>query len=457
LTTATQASVSAAIVDQLLSIQEIPEDVLKLGRLHFLDAVGIALAASQFGPARELPGSVHWAEGPCTVLSSKRSTGAADTAAALVNGTLMHSLEYDDTHTGSVMHGSSVLAAVVLAGAQELGDSRGLVRAFVLGWEVLIRFGLAVPSGFQKVGFQTSPVAGPIAGALALGMMRGFTREQLIDVIGVAVSFSSGNFTFLQNGATSKAAQAGIAAQGAVSAANLVQGGITGSPNALEGDRGLFGLYARAGYGGEKLLQLSTDIGERWHLRDAAFKGLPCCHFLHPFVEAAQNLGLTADARGDRGGVQRVLCAVPVGQENIIAVPWEQKQAPAHADEGRWSLPYVIALQAVHARVGLEHFVGEPDDSVVAFAQKVEWEPWTDTNYPDQFPAKLEVQWADGTRETCVIDDVDGNASRPWSSRQVIEKFIANCTTAGVSEERAESICEAILEAEPVNLKALRV
>ncbi len=66
----------------------------------------------------------------------------------------------------------------------------------------------------------------------------------------------------------------------------------------------------------DRLVALSDDLGSRWHLADAAFKALPCWHFLHPFVEAVAALDLPPSR------IRRILCRVPEGQEQIIALPW---------------------------------------------------------------------------------------------------------------------------------------
>ena len=72
------------------------------------------MGASYRGVARELAGV-----GDASVFGSDR-TASADIA-ALINGGLIHSLEYDDTHTASIVHGSSVLAATALAVGQSTG------------------------------------------------------------------------------------------------------------------------------------------------------------------------------------------------------------------------------------------------------------------------------------------------------------------------------------------------
>src|SRR6185312_17075500 len=137
------ATTAERLVDGVLALPPLPPDVERLARLHLLDAVGVGLAASRVGPARGLLDLARPA-GPCTVLGA--ATGTQPGEAALVNGTLVHSLEYDDTHTASVMHGSSVLAPVVLAVAEETGaGGTEVLRAFAAGWEVLVRFGLATP------------------------------------------------------------------------------------------------------------------------------------------------------------------------------------------------------------------------------------------------------------------------------------------------------------------------
>jgi 2-methylcitrate dehydratase PrpD len=437
------------LVDGVLSVPaRLPEPVDRAARLHLLDAVGVGLAASRIGPARSLV-AVGRPAGRCTVLGCADATGPAD--AALVNGTLIHSLEYDDTHTGSVMHGSSVLAPAVLAAAEDGGvGGADVLRGFAAGWEVLVRLGLASPSGFQRVGFQGTSVAGPIAGALAVGLVGGLGRDTLLDAAGVAASFSAGNFTFLSRGATSKAAQAGIGAQGAISAVALAGGGITGARDVFEGDRGFFGLYARDPEAADRLRRLAADLGTTWHLTDAAFKGVPCCHFLHPFVEAIAQLA------PDPGDVRRIRCRVPEGQEAVIALPWAAKQAPVRADEARWSLPYVVALQVVRGAVTLADFTGEPDPQVLDLARRVEWEPWPDSGYPAAFPAEIEICRTDGAIRTARIDDVDGGARRPWPPDRVIDKFLRNCTAAEVPQRRAEAVVTGLVTASEPDLGPIR-
>ena len=442
------------LIDRVLSFpDQLPPDVETTARLHFLDALGVGLAAARGGPLRNLAarGAPGNETAPCTVLGSTGRYSAAE--AALINGTLIHSIEFDDTHTGSVMHGSSVLVPAVLAAAQESGaDGKTMLNAFVAGWETIIRIGLAAPSAFQKNGFQGTSIAGTIAGAVAVGRTQGFGREQLLNSVGIAASFSSGNFTFLSEGASVKAAQPGIAAQGAISATRLARGGVTGATGVFEGSGGFFGLYTRDETANERFSASLASLGSEWLITDAAFKEFPCCHFIHPFIEAVGRGTLDISSPEN---IVEIKCRVPVGQEAIIALPWEHKQSPTRAKEGRWSLPYVIALQLVTGGVSIENFEGTPNPHVVELAKRITWEPWPDSGYPQRFPAEIELTLRDGSSETISVADVNGNRTRPWDAEQVVAKFTKNAALAGLSESKRDRILEVFLETANPDLEVL--
>jgi 2-methylcitrate dehydratase PrpD len=364
--------------------------------------------------------------------------------AALINGTLIHSIEFDDTHTGSVMHGSSALAPAVLAAAQHSGaDGKTMLNGFVAGWETIIRMGLAAPGGFQRNGFQGTSIAGTIAGAVAVGRTQGVGRELLLNAVGIAASFSSGNFTFLHEGASVKAAQPGIAAQGAISAIQLARGGVTGATGVFEGAGGFFGLYARDETASERFSASLASMGSEWLITDSAFKEFPCCHYIHPFIEAVGRGKLDISSPEDIAGIR---CRVPVGQEAIIAIPWERKQSPMRANEARWSLPYVVALQLVTGGVSIENFEGTPNPDVVALAKRITWEPWSDSGYPERFPAEIQITLRDGSSESIVVADVNGNRTRPWGIQQVVSKFTKNAELGGLSDQNRDRILEAFLQ-----------
>lgn len=441
---------------------ELPAEVLEAARLHFLDACGVALAAAATGPVTGVSALAGRPErtGPCTVFGSAATAPAP--LAALVNGTLTHSLEYDDTHVASVMHGSAVLAPAALAAAQERAAADGtgrvggarLLRGYALGWETLIRIGLAAPGGIQAHGFQGSAAAGPFAAAVAAGVVHGVDAELLTHALGIAGSQAAGTFAFLRQGATVKAAQPGFAAQAGLLALDLARAGVTGPDGVFEGPTGFYALFAGDESGGERLADLARTAGTTWHLPQAAFKGYPCCHFVHPFIEA---LAQVLDSGVSAEDVAEVHCVVPDGQLAVIAEPWAAKQSPARANDARWSLPYALAAQLVDGDVTAGHFQGEVRPDLLRAARRVTAEPWADSGYPEVFPARIRVRTTDGALHEASVADVRGSARRPFRPAEVVAKFLGNAELAGVPQSAAQAVVDELLEAPDPDLDVLRL
>ncbi|MDR3529528.1 MAG: MmgE/PrpD family protein [Rhodopila sp.] len=418
--------------------EPLPAAVMATAREHLLDAIGVGLASS--GSAVGAP-YLAYAEtvatgGKASVFGCTAGASAAD--AAMINGGLIHSLEYDDTHTGSIVHGSAVLAAAALAAGEAAGATGAAVLgAYARGWEVLVRLGLAAPGGFQARGFQITSVGGALVAALIGAELFGLDEDQSLAAVGIALSQSSGVFEFLTNGSSVKSLHPGWAAHGGLIAAQLARAGLTGPLTAIEGKFGLFATFAGDPNGAGRLSVLLDDFGTLWHLPDAAFKFYPCCHYIHPFVEAA---GILADRGVTPETVRRLTCRVPQGAAAIVCEPWELKQAPATPHAARWSLPIVIAARLFEGVVGLGTFEAPISPAVRELAARMAWEPLRDADFPRLFEAELCCELADGSTETVRVNDVYGNRSRPAAKADVRRKFRANA--ARVLDEAAVAALE---------------
>ncbi|MDE2514476.1 MAG: MmgE/PrpD family protein [Rhodospirillales bacterium] len=406
----------------------LPPEVLGAAKAHLLDAIGVGLAASASAaglPYRRFAATLR-GEGPASLFGAAHGVNPAD--AAMINGGLIHSLEYDDTHTGSIVHGSAVLAAAALAAA-EAGAAGGaaLLGAYVRGWEVLVRIGLAAPGAFQARGFQITSVGGALVAALIGADLAGLDEDGMVMALGIALSQGSGVFEFLSNGSSVKSLHPGWAAHAGLIAAHFAACGMTGPETALDGRFGLFASFAGDPGGPARLDALMADFGAQWHLPQAAFKFHPCCHYLHPFIEAAEALL----ARGLEPARLRCLtCRVPAGAAGIICEPWAEKSAPASAHAMRWSLPAVLAARLVDGPIGLASFERPLSPAARDFTARIAWEPMTDTAFPRVFEAELIATLDDAEPLRIRIADVYGNAGRPAPEDAVRAKFRANAGLA---------------------------
>jgi 2-methylcitrate dehydratase PrpD len=430
--------------------ESVPEHVLQAARLHLLDAISVGLLAARRGPVRGVRRLAQANPGACTVLGSPHTASAP--VAVLVNGALIHSLEFDDTHVASVMHGSSVMAPVALAMA-EAGDASSLLPGFAVGWELLIRLGLASPGRIQARGFQITSAAGAFAAAAASALMSGDDDTVVADALGIAGSQAGGTFAFLADGDTVKAAQPGWAAHSGLMASALARAGVSGPRRVFSGRYGFFELYADDPTGVERFADELADLGYVWHLPEAAFKLVPCCHYIHPFVEALLRLmeqGVTTE------NLSRLHCWVPTGAVPVVAEPWVERQSPASAHLARWSLPYVLALVLRDGHVSADAFDGECDGDVVRAAARIDYEDWPDSGFPARFPARLLAQLTDGTEREVTVADVRGGAGRPIEASDVIDKATLNLRQAGLPESAVAEIVEEFAWSSAPNPRVLR-
>ena len=129
-----------------LELDDVPDAVREDAKLHVLDTLGCGLAAHATGVAHEGRSTMSELGGvpQATVIGLEARLPAAN--AAFANAMLCHGLDFDDTHSDSVSHVSTVIAPAALAAAEEVGASgRDALAAIVAGNEITCRIGMAAP------------------------------------------------------------------------------------------------------------------------------------------------------------------------------------------------------------------------------------------------------------------------------------------------------------------------
>lgn len=436
----------------ICALQKIPNLTMDSARLHFLDALAVGVLAAVHGPVSgvtQLQQSFNC--GQSSVFGREEPANPA--MAALINGTLIHSLEFDDTHVPSVMHGSSVLASAALACAENEQATVGeLIRAYAIGWEFLIRIGLASPGKIQANGFQITSAGGPFAAATVACLLKKYSADVMSNAIGIAGSQAAGTFAFLAEGDTVKSAQPGWAAHAGILAADLARAGVTGPADVFRGEFGFYSLYAKDHSGGQRLLDSMMDLGEQWYLPEAAFKLIPSCHYIHPFVEAVQQ---AIDSGLDATEIENLHCWVPAEVTGIIAEPWNAKIQPRTSHDARWSLPYVLSAVFLDGDVGVDLFSGPGREDVTKLAELMTFQPWVGSGYPEQFPARIQITTRDRTVSEYAVFDVKGGVGRPIQKSDVVAKASRNLQGAGWDESRINGFTDVILQRDETSISEL--
>jgi 2-methylcitrate dehydratase PrpD len=270
----------------------------------------------------------------------------------------------------------------------------------------------------------STSVTGTFAVALLAAELMKLDEDQTVAALGIALSQASGVMEFLTNGSSVKSLHPGWSAHGGVVAAMLARAGMTGPETSLDGRHGLFRQFTVTEGAAERFRALIGDLGRNWHLPKAAYKFYPCCHYLHPFIEAAEKLA----ERGVRAAdVEKIVCRVPQGEAAVICEPWKTKQEPANGHAARWSLPIAVAARLEEGRVDLATFETSASPAVRKLAQRIDWEPLPQARFPERFEAEVVCTTKSGS-QTIRIDDVFGNHTRPPGADAVLAKFRANAS-----------------------------
>ena len=264
---------------------------LEVMRLSLFDWAACALAG-QGEPVAGVVRRLALAEGgaPQATVAGAGRRGPAR-AAALVNGTTSHALDYDDTHFAHIGHPSVAVIPAALAMAEREGcDGEEMLAAALIGAEASVRVGVWLGRAHYQAGFHQTATAGTFGATLAAARLAGLSQERTAHALGLAATRASGLKS--QFGTMGKPFNAGIAAANGVEAALLAAAGMVSNPGALDGAQGFGPSHA-----GEGLGQAWAGLGESWLMEEVSHKFHACCHGLHAALEATA--ALRARAAGE--------------------------------------------------------------------------------------------------------------------------------------------------------------
>jgi 2-methylcitrate dehydratase PrpD len=423
-------SASEVLADVVARLRpaDVPDSVVATIDRHLLDTLGVALAASTlpFAPMALRAAAALGGAGDGSVIGF--SDRLPPVWAALVNGTLAHGIDFDDTHAEGVIHVSCSVIPAALAAA-EAGGATGaqFVTALALGMETAVRLGSAAPGRFHDRGFHPTGVCGAFAATVAAGAAAALDGTALRHALGLAGSMASGLLEFLTDGTWAKRLHAGWAAHAGLTAARLGAEGFTGPREVLDGR---FGFYrSHLGDDGWDLASAFADLGARWRLTEIALKPYPACHMTHAFIDCAARLRAEV---ADADAVAAIECFIHPREMPIVCEPRAAKLVPQTEYDAQFSLPYTVASMLVRGHVALDDFTAEAirDPHVLALAARVTCVADPDADYPRTFPGRMRVRLRDEVVREYIEPVNRGSAERPLTAAEVVAKFRRNAARA---------------------------
>ncbi len=428
-----------------ITYDDIPAQVRQRAKELMLDSVGIALASTRYDFAHRTLNASRSLGGPGDHAVIGMATRLPLRDAALVNGVLIHGLDYDDTHIQAATHITcSLLPTAIGVAAQEGLTGKDLLAAYVAGHEVIGRIGSVTEGQWHIVGFHPTGILGAFGCAITAGKLFGASDEQLAMAQGIALSMGSGSLEFLEDGAWTKRMHPGWAAVSGITAAAMAKHGFIGPKKAYEGRFGLWKGHLGPLADEVHMERATEGMFERWEVMRSAVKPFPACHFNHATADATLTLVAQHGLKADQ--IKRVLARMPAPTVKVVCEPLEAKRVPQGAYEAQFSIPYIVAASVVRGRFGLAELEPEVtgDREILDLAAKVDYEIDPDSHFPDYYSGDVTIETVDGRTLRHREPKNRGAGDRPLSTDDIVAKYMDNATLA-VSRERAERIRDLVL------------
>ncbi len=421
-----------------LKFSNIPAYVIDKAKLHLLDTLGVSAAGTAEPHIRSILSAIKRFGGSPESTILWYGGKYPPPMAAMVNGSLAHALDYDDTHLPSIMHLSSPIVTAVLSMGEALHASGSeSLTALVAGYEVASRLGMAVRGKFHERGFHATSVCGVFGTALAAGKLLGLSPEKLAGALGIAGSFTSGLMEFLSDGSWIKPLHAGWAAHAGIMAAFLALQGITGPRRVIEGDRGLYMAYAGVRPSADDVL---AGLGKTWETMNISFKLFPNCHLIHDFMNTA--IALKKRHGIEPGQIKEVECFVDKLSIPIICKPQERKTRPMTRYDAMFSLHYGVATVLVKGWASVLDFELSRgiQREITQLLGKISF-----SEVVENGDAIIKIVTSDGSTYYGRRSDIP-----PIGSEQVMMKFRSNVDTV-LTDDRLEELIATTLNLEKLD------
>jgi 2-methylcitrate dehydratase PrpD len=432
--------------------EDLPQEAVFWAKAAILDTVGVTLAGSREECTRIVEQVVAAESHGGDSLAFGSDRRVPPLAAALINGTAAHALDFDDVSNSLGGHPSApILPALFALADTEDCDGRAFIAAYVAGFETETRIARGVHFHHYEKGWHPTATLGVFGATAACCHLMRLTAAQTAQALAIAASFASGikaNF-----GTMTKPLHVGHTARDGLFAALLAKSGYTANNGALEHGQGFLMVYN--GEGNFDAQAMLKDWGNPYDVvrPGPGFKQYPCCGSTHPPLDALLAL------RGEH--------TMPA--DKVVRIDsWTHPRRLAHTNrpdpksglDAKFSVQYCLARAALQGQIRLEDFEGDAydDPAVRALMTRIHAAPHPDagTANEEALGAEVRVTFADGEVVSKKVSAALGRGpDNPMPEGALAAKFV-NCASRALppaSVARLQQMLET-LETAP-SLKAV--
>jgi 2-methylcitrate dehydratase PrpD len=406
--------------------EDIPQDVIDLGKKSILDGLGLALAGSRAPTGaicRQYVEHLGICDGKASIIGSSKKTSPR--FGAFVNGVSIHADDFDDTQLsaakdrvyGLLVHPTvPVLPALLALAEGRTISGKDFMLAYHLGVEVECKIAEAISPRHYQDGFHSTGTCGPFGSAAACAKLLRFDLSRILNTFGLVASQSGGlreNF-----GTMTKPFQAGHAAESGLASAELVALGWTAAEQILEAERGFFHAFG----GSFDPAGIMDRLGKPWTFASPgiSLKPYPSGSLAHPaMTELARLIE-----------VHKLLAAqvekLDVGANHQMTTTLLHHR-PKTGLQAKFSMEFCMAILLLRGKAGLSEF----SDQIVQSADVQEMigrvnfyvDPEAESAGYDKMTSLLKIHLKDGRVIAGRAEFAKGSPTNPMSFDEAAAKF----------------------------------
>ena len=296
--------------------QALPEAVLVECRHRILDTFAAMVSGSRMKPGLMAASYVRGLAGApqASVIATDFSTTAVN--AALANAMAAHADETDDFEPVTKAHpGSSVVPAALAMAEREGRSGEEFVRAVALGYDLCCRLLMALGPDLVRGSHRSAEGTASTFGALgASASLARLDEHGMRFAISYAAQQVSGLWSWVKDKEHVEKAFdfAGMGGRNGVTAVDMVQAGLSGVDDVLDGTHNLFIALSPK----PQPEEMVKDLGQRFFVTESAIKtysvGYPIQSPLDALLTLRRQHGLVP------GNVRRILIRLPTDAMGIV-------------------------------------------------------------------------------------------------------------------------------------------
>lgn len=420
---------------------KLPAEAIAAAKTALIDWVAVAAVGSRTtrqGKAAAALARAEAARPEATLFNDGSATSA--TWAAFANGTGSHTIELDDIHLPSIVHGGVAMMAAAVAVAEKLkANGRQLIEAIVAGFDVQYRIGEAIAAPHYQM-FHSTGTVGTFGAAAACCKLMGLGVEQTQWAFGNAGSQAAGLWQYLKVGDDTKVLHPGKACMNGVLAAALASHDFTGSIDIIEGERGFVATLSSA----VDWSRITDRLGTYYKVTENGYKIHACCRHGHVTIDETLRLTQAHDLKPEH--VAAVTVKLPTNSALTIDEP-----DPPSPYKAKFSAQFMVANAITHRRVGLEAFTDQrlADAGIRALMDKVRVveEKRFNQGFPDKWTAEVAIETKDGRRLVGSADMPRGEWVNPVPP-SVIETKARELLTLVIADGAADALVDRLARLE---------